>query len=194
MENQSRLPEGIERYRVALRRWRVEHAPELHALVLPMSITSDRSCIGPLSNRRVWTNAEHSLKAGACSGPPAATSPLESGARKTSSGRPGCIGESVPTGWRSATGLIVTTSVRVATAVSRALTDLAFTVPAVSRVQISHDASNLASAGIPARLGYQRLPDRSAVAPSGTASTGIAGVWMVTQDQWRRRSPSIEIA
>ncbi|QNK80094.1 GNAT family N-acetyltransferase [Nakamurella sp. PAMC28650] len=72
----------------------------------------------------------------------------------------------------------------VATATARALTDLAFTVDGIDSVQISHDATNLASAGVPFQLGYDRLPNHPSIAQPGTAGSGVEGVWLVRRDQW----------
>jgi ribosomal-protein-serine acetyltransferase len=72
----------------------------------------------------------------------------------------------------------------VATATARALTDLAFTVRGIGRIQISHDAGNLASARVAAKLGYHRLPDPPAVTQPGAAGTGIEGVWQISRDRW----------
>jgi RimJ/RimL family protein N-acetyltransferase len=70
-----------------------------------------------------------------------------------------------------------------ATAGARALTDAAFALPGVERVEIRCDEANRASAAIPRRLGY-RLVDvisRQAVAP---AETGRGMVWAVERGEW----------
>jgi len=73
----------------------------------------------------------------------------------------------------------------IATAATEALTNLAFTLPEIDRVEIHHDVTNLASARIPQKLGYVRLPDLVGVervlAP---ADTGTDCVWRVTREDW----------
>ena len=77
----------------------------------------------------------------------------------------------------------------IATSAAAALTSLAFTVPDIDRVEIHHDVTNLASARIPQKLGYVRLPDLFGVervlAP---ADTGTDCVWRVTREDWARFS------
>jgi len=74
----------------------------------------------------------------------------------------------------------------VATRVSRALLDVAFSYPEVLKVAISHDVANVASGRIPQRLGfsvtkeYQREPE--AISESGTVH-----VWKVTKEEWLSR-------
>ncbi len=46
----------------------------------------------------------------------------------------------------------------LATAASAALTEQAFLLPGINRVEIRHDPRNLASAGVPRKLGFTRLP------------------------------------
>lgn len=71
-----------------------------------------------------------------------------------------------------------------ATAAARALTDAAFGVPGVERVEIHCDEANVASAGVPRALGYRlaRVEDRPAEAPS---ETGRHMVWVVDAPDWR---------
>ena len=59
----------------------------------------------------------------------------------------------------------------------RALTEAALALPEVSRLEIHCDASNLASAGVPRKLGYRlaRIDDKQAEAP---AETGRQQVWI----------------
>ena len=74
----------------------------------------------------------------------------------------------------------------IARRVSSALVDVAFQCSEVNVVSIAHDVANIASEQIPMRLGfsvsreYQREPE----APS---ESGVARVWSVTREQWRRR-------
>jgi ribosomal-protein-serine acetyltransferase len=76
-----------------------------------------------------------------------------------------------------------------ATEASRILTDIALTTPGIDRVEIRHDATNVASSRVPAKLGYVRAGDlhRPPVAP---AETGVDHVWRMTRDAWRARPGS----
>jgi RimJ/RimL family protein N-acetyltransferase len=61
----------------------------------------------------------------------------------------------------------------LATRVSCLLTDAAFTVAGIERVEIHHDKANVASAGVPRRLGFTPSPKRrtSGRPPPRSAST-----------------------
>lgn len=75
-----------------------------------------------------------------------------------------------------------------ATEVSEALTSAAFTVSGIGRVEIHHDKANVASAGVPARLGYARgaeTPDE-VTAP---AEAGIDCTWTMARADWSARLP-----
>jgi ribosomal-protein-serine acetyltransferase len=76
----------------------------------------------------------------------------------------------------------------LATLVSALLTDAAFGLPEIQRVQITHDKANLASGGVPVKLGFARveeLPD----AVDAPGEVGISCHWQITRDQWRERAP-----
>lgn len=84
------------------------------------------------------------------------------------------IGYWVCSGW---------TSRGIATDAAAALTAAALALPGVDRVEIYHDAANLASGRIPAKLGYARLGERPPrdlwpLAP-GEAGTDI--LWQFTR-------------
>jgi ribosomal-protein-serine acetyltransferase len=71
----------------------------------------------------------------------------------------------------------------IATDATAALTAAALALPGVDRVEIYHDAANLASGRIPAKLGYARLgerPDRN-LSPSAAGEAGIDVVWQFTR-------------
>ncbi len=71
----------------------------------------------------------------------------------------------------------------IATAIGWLLTDAAFTVPGITHVEIHHDKANVASAGVPRRLGYQSLgeePDQ-VQAPS---EVGIDCRWRIARAEW----------
>jgi RimJ/RimL family protein N-acetyltransferase len=64
----------------------------------------------------------------------------------------------------------------LATTVARALTETALAVPGVERVEIHHDRANEASAGVPAKLGYDLVGERSST-PKAPAESGIEWIW-----------------
>jgi ribosomal-protein-serine acetyltransferase len=73
-----------------------------------------------------------------------------------------------------------------ATSAARLLTAGAFTVEGITHVEIHHDKANLASAGVPRRLGYQLVaeaPDEI----SAPAESGIEQIWRVDRDTWLQR-------
>ena len=74
----------------------------------------------------------------------------------------------------------------LATAAARLLTAAAFTVADIERVEIHHDEANVASAGVPRRLGYE-LTARAPRSPAAPAETGTDWVWTMTRDAWATR-------
>jgi len=75
----------------------------------------------------------------------------------------------------------------LATEVASMLTDTAFCVPEITHVEIHHDKANIASSGVPKRLGYDYVGEQpdDAGAP---AETGVDCIWRIERDQWTRRS------
>jgi RimJ/RimL family protein N-acetyltransferase len=70
-----------------------------------------------------------------------------------------------------------------ATEIACALTNAAFTVPGIERVEIHHDKANIASAGVPRRLGYSFADET----PDSVTSPGELGVdcrWTIDRRQW----------
>jgi RimJ/RimL family protein N-acetyltransferase len=78
-----------------------------------------------------------------------------------------------------------------ATELSAALTDVAFTVDGIERVEIHHDRANTASRGVPRRLGYELTGEAPAEA-AAPSETGVNCVWSVTKEQWADRERSGE--
>jgi ribosomal-protein-serine acetyltransferase len=74
----------------------------------------------------------------------------------------------------------------VATTASALITEAAFTRAGMDRVEIRHDKANLASGGVPAKLGFTRVDEysREIAAP---AETGTGYVWRMERDTWERR-------
>ena len=68
----------------------------------------------------------------------------------------------------------------LATAATAALVEQAFRLPGVDRVEIVHDELNLASGGVPRKLGFTQIGRRplSDPAPGGT---GVGVVWRLTR-------------
>jgi RimJ/RimL family protein N-acetyltransferase len=67
----------------------------------------------------------------------------------------------------------------VATAVAMALTNTAIDLPGMDRVEIHHDVNNLASAGVPARLGFEPVGQEPGDATAPAAS-GVERMWRAT--------------
>lgn len=70
----------------------------------------------------------------------------------------------------------------LATAVSRALTDAAFTIDGIERVRIQCDDANVRSARVPEKLGYE-LKGIS-VPEEGTCEDRSTQDWQVTRERW----------
>ena len=64
----------------------------------------------------------------------------------------------------------------LATAASAALVDAAFRLPGVDRIEIVHDELNVASAGVPRKLGFTKV-GRRPLDPPPPAGTGTGIVW-----------------
>jgi len=64
----------------------------------------------------------------------------------------------------------------LATAASAALVDQAFRLPGVDRVEIVHDELNVASAGIPRKLGFTEVARRP-LDPPPPSGTGTGVIW-----------------
>ncbi|HUZ55261.1 MAG TPA: GNAT family N-acetyltransferase [Streptosporangiaceae bacterium] len=71
----------------------------------------------------------------------------------------------------------------IATDAAAALTDAALALPGIDWVEIHHDAANMASGRIPAKLGYARLGERPArdLWPAAPGETGTDVVWQFTR-------------
>jgi ribosomal-protein-serine acetyltransferase len=70
----------------------------------------------------------------------------------------------------------------LATAATEALTDAAFGLPGIDRVEIVHDELNVFSEAVPRKLGFTRVGQRPLdVVPEGGTGLGIV---------WRRSGPA----
>lgn len=73
-----------------------------------------------------------------------------------------------------------------ATEMASSLTDAAFTVAGIERVEIHHDRANHRSAAVPARLGFTFEGER-ADAPMAPAEVGMDWTWAVARPAWVSR-------
>ena len=72
----------------------------------------------------------------------------------------------------------------LATAATSALIAEAFTLPGITRVEIRHDELNVASGGIPRKLGFTFVRSEPGTDPrlDGTEPTDL--VWEITRERW----------
>jgi len=75
------------------------------------------------------------------------------------------------------------TRLGLATASSAALVDQAFALPGIERVLIVHDELNVASSGIPRKLGFTEI-ERRPLDHKPLGGTGMGVVWELTRAQW----------
>jgi ribosomal-protein-serine acetyltransferase len=78
----------------------------------------------------------------------------------------------------------------LATVSARLLTDAAFTVRGIERVEIHHDRANQASAGIPSKLGFAfvgEVPDEV----SAPGELGLEWLWRMERTAWRALHPAV---
>ncbi len=68
----------------------------------------------------------------------------------------------------------------LATAAAAALVAQAFRLPGVDRLEIVHDELNVASAGVPRKLGFTEV-GRRAIDPPSAAGTGVGVVWRLVR-------------
>ncbi len=78
------------------------------------------------------------------------------------------------------------TGMGFATAAAARLTDDAFALPGVERVEIRHDRANVASSRVPQKLGYEPAGELR-VERDTPAATGVRLVWRMTRPRWRAR-------
>jgi RimJ/RimL family protein N-acetyltransferase len=74
----------------------------------------------------------------------------------------------------------------LATRTAGLLTDAAFTVPGITRVEIHHDKANRASEGVPRKLGFQWVDERPDE-PEAPAELGIEWRWRMEKETWLAR-------
>jgi ribosomal-protein-serine acetyltransferase len=74
----------------------------------------------------------------------------------------------------------------LATAASALLTDAAFDVAGIEQVEIHHDKANVASAGIPRRLGFEFVREQPNENPA-PSDAGIDFTWRMSRAAWLAR-------
>jgi ribosomal-protein-serine acetyltransferase len=77
----------------------------------------------------------------------------------------------------------------VATRVAHALTDAGLALPGIGHVEIHHDKTNQASAGVPRGLGFEWLGERHRE-PVAPADTEVEWCWRMDQETWDARRAS----
>ena len=66
----------------------------------------------------------------------------------------------------------------------------ALTAPGVTHTEIHHDERNFTSAGVPRRLGYERVAIEPDAAPPPPAASGVSWVWRMTPERWAGAVPA----
>lgn len=74
----------------------------------------------------------------------------------------------------------------LATEVARQLSELAFDDPGVDRVEIHHDRANVASGGVPRKLGFELMGDTPRP-PQAPGEEGVERVWRLSREAWTAR-------
>ncbi|MFP5255745.1 MAG: GNAT family N-acetyltransferase [Acidimicrobiia bacterium] len=77
----------------------------------------------------------------------------------------------------------------LATAASRALTDAAFAIPGIQRVRIQCEDGNVASARVPAKLGY--VLQGVTVPEDGPCRGRPTQIWLVERSAWMAEHPLV---
>lgn len=75
----------------------------------------------------------------------------------------------------------------LATTVARLLTEAAFSVPGIDRVEIHHDKANRASAGVPVKLGF-RFVGEEGEQTEAPGAVGIDCTWRMERDEVAERA------
>jgi ribosomal-protein-serine acetyltransferase len=74
----------------------------------------------------------------------------------------------------------------LATEVARQLCERAFADPGIDRVEIHHDRANVASGGVPRKLGFELVGDTQR-APQAPSEEGVERVWRLSREAWTAR-------
>ena len=73
----------------------------------------------------------------------------------------------------------------LATRAAGLLTSAAFSIPGIDRVEIHHDKANVASAGVPRKLGFALLEERPDPIDS-PGEVGVECIWRLERGTWNR--------
>jgi RimJ/RimL family protein N-acetyltransferase len=176
-----RLPERVEAGELVLRRWTVDDAEGLARLIagsaehlrpwMPWMAEEPRTLAERIALIRRW---EEEWMAGG----DALLAVVRDGELAGSSGMHRRIGAGgVELGY-----WIAVPHLRqgVATAAAMALTNTALGLPGIDRVEIHHDVNNIASAGIPAALGFEPVGEEPGDS-SAPAASGVERMWRATR-------------
>jgi ribosomal-protein-serine acetyltransferase len=79
----------------------------------------------------------------------------------------------------------------VATSAATALTEAAFALPGIDRVEIEHDVLNLASERVPAKLGYTHAETRRSRFAPAPGDSGTSKVWRITRLPGNQRTTTL---
>jgi ribosomal-protein-serine acetyltransferase len=74
----------------------------------------------------------------------------------------------------------------LATEVARRLCERAFADPDLDRVEIHHDRANVASGGVPPKLGFELVGDTQRT-PQAPSEEGVERVWRLSREAWEAR-------
>jgi RimJ/RimL family protein N-acetyltransferase len=179
------LPERGEHEGVVVRRWTVDDAPVLDALIAD-NLEHLRPFMPWIAEEPVGLDKRRELlvgwDAGWRGGGDVVMAVVLDGRPVGSAGLHRRIG---PTGveigyWIDAGH----TGRGLARRATHALTDLAFAVPGIDHVEIHHDAENEASRRIPERLGYRWVGEVHLTRDLAPGETGVDWIWRVTRDEW----------
>lgn len=72
----------------------------------------------------------------------------------------------------------------IVTEAARLLTEAALALPGISHTEIHHDKANVASGGVPRKLGYRLVGERRD-GIQATAEIGIDCIWRMDGDLWQ---------
>lgn len=76
-----------------------------------------------------------------------------------------------------------------ASTAAAALTDVAFSLPDITRVEIRHDLANLPSSRVPPKLGFQLVGDEPDEV-SAPGEVGMSRIWRMTASAWPNHRPA----
>lgn len=77
----------------------------------------------------------------------------------------------------------------LATMAAAALVGQGFQLAGIDRIEIHHDAANLASGAVARRLGFAEVERiQASEGPAAPGEVGIHVVWRMTADEWKERS------